>query len=302
MHTGNAKEALQAIKEVNAARLLLGNTVATRITGLASYLLAANAIRSSESDEDWQRALANADDLVAEFPPAAEHLPWERIFLTEYYCERERGDEAIAVLEAESAHGWNDYDTYLCLALALELGMGEIERRIDVGRAGPFTKSGVAMATCIHGDRSTAKAIGEELVEDYNIPEIALSGLDVLACAGTPIGEIRRRADTKLEDLALQPCATWHKVTVEHIGKIYAGRIDAGDAIHWAKNTDYRRVWLTHTHWALGMQWLATGDYPKARSALENCVNQRVIYLRQHLWARALLANWDALVARQETY
>ncbi|MHC4405468.1 MAG: serine/threonine protein kinase [Planctomycetota bacterium] len=297
MHTGDVTEARRAIKEIEAARFFLGNTIAVRIDGLGTYLVAANAMRSSGHDDEWSHALSKAEAVVADFPHNRELLTWERFYLAEYYYERKQESKAITMLEGAPKGGWGDYDRYFFLALAHEFGAVH-EGLAGGNRIGPFTEGGMAMLAGIRGRKDEAESVARRLLDDHDIPDIVLVALDALILAGMPIQDIETLTSEKIGALDSKELDSWSRTTVERIVRIYEGENDEKEALDWAADASgYPNLWLTYTHWALAMRSLAKNDYPGAKEHLEKVVAQRIVTLGQYLWARSLLANWEGFIA-----
>jgi hypothetical protein len=231
LHSGSVDDLERAIREIDAARFLLGDVLAVRIDGVAAYLLAANAMRTCGFHDKWKKILEEAEPLVGKPVEDREFLTWERFYFAEYYYERGQKDKTKAILEADYASGWGDFDTYCFLALAYELGTGHTQLA-QGDRVGPFARAGMAMMAGLQGRQDEALEDATQVLNEYDTPEIVMAALDAMVLSGITSQELERRVSEKKSILELKNCSSHSRKLVDRIIPIYGGQFQEDEILH----------------------------------------------------------------------
>jgi tetratricopeptide (TPR) repeat protein len=274
---GDEKAIEMALREIEAARVFLGDTPFV----LTTYVFAVHvALNCGVLSPDQCRALITAD-MVAEM----KRLPAARLELARYFEDLGDHETAVTIWEASTQMSDHEMLTYIPCALAHKTPQQVLDDIDAFGDAtDPYTQLVQALVmTLMPEKREQARKICVEQCGVYSTYDVRAGFLEVLTLLGH--ANHARELARDLMDDSVSP-DRYKREVLQHI----AGEIDTGPLLQKAVGSNVNG---TMAYFSAAISELALGNREKARSHFEQCVEKGLFVSGYYWWAKALLRHME---------
>jgi hypothetical protein len=295
--TGDLRYAEEAIRDVQAANLLLDEDRGTRVETLATPLLVASAFRASHNEEMYEQCLRDAGHAARAVERQASRHAWEVYYLAQYYRAIGDKQKEIDLYRQVTPDCWTEHFASFYLARVAVLGRKPdelLKEQIRRGECGPLASASLAYLLALDGEVEESKRLSRSWVEGSLWVEPAQACTDVYDLCGEPdkAKELAERQLERFQKVKLDPVSKWIR---ESLLRFRAGQISKEQLMTAAEESNAKRRWLTYAHWQAAMKHLGEGDMNEAREDLRKCQSQHCIYARPNPWAEALLRRLEGV-------
>ena len=290
IQSGDVSKASQALSDAETAEAWLGKSGFVGFSVLATHLFIANGYASEGRQKESQETLEKAMPYVDEILQHKKMPIWDDLYLSRFFYDTGKFDEALRHMSLASSSNTNDTATSYYLALSHELDRSvetDLLRKVDNGTVGAYSEFNRAFLLIADGKREQGVQLAKRILGRGGPLDLSTAGLLLMHMAGEfqAADEEAKNLQEKWKGKKLD---SWNKWIREHLLPYYVDR-DEAKLENAAESTEYRKRWLTLAYSSMAATRFGRGENDRAMEAAANCVQQRVSYLSDHACWRALL-------------